>query len=131
MARRVLSVGHCGMDQRVLSWFLDEHFGAEVAPALTEADAIRQLKQAAYDLVLVNRRLDADGASGVDIIHRLKSKAEFARIPMMLVSNFADAQAAAVESGAVPGFGKSEYGDPTVVDRLRPFLGVLPSAGSC
>ena len=38
---------------------------------------------------------------------------------MMLVSDYAEAQAAAVEAGAVAGFGKSQLGATEVVERVR------------
>jgi len=37
----------------------------------------------------------------------------------MLVSNYPEAQAAAVAEGALPGFGKREIGTPRVNDLLR------------
>jgi hypothetical protein len=42
---------------------------------------------------------------------------------MMLVSNYPDAQAAAVAAGAVPGFGKREIGTPRVAQVIREALG--------
>jgi hypothetical protein len=42
---------------------------------------------------------------------------------MMLVSNYADAQADAVKAGALPGFGKRELGSPKVVQLLKEALG--------
>lgn len=119
---RILSVGQCGLDHGILSRYLRRHFDAEVVPASTEADALRQLECGGFDLILVNRKLDADGADGIAMIRRLKAS-EFSRFPAMLVSNYADAQSAAMEAGAVPGFGKSEYDDPDVVIRLGRALG--------
>jgi len=40
-------------------------------------------------------------------------------VPVMLVSNFADAQAQAVESGALPGFGKAALNAPETLARLK------------
>ena len=41
----------------------------------------------------------------------------------MLVSNYADAQSAAVDAGAVRGFGKSQLGEPDTVKNLKIYLG--------
>jgi hypothetical protein len=41
---------------------------------------------------------------------------------MMLVSNYADAQQAAVAAGALPGFGKRELGTPRVSQLIRDAL---------
>jgi hypothetical protein len=46
----------------------------------------------------------------------------------MLVSNYAEAQAAAVAAGAVPGFGKREIGQPRVAQLIREALGLASPA---
>jgi hypothetical protein len=48
----------------------------------------------------------------------------------MLVSNYPDAQAAAVAAGALPGFGKREIGQPRVAQLIREALGVAAAASS-
>jgi CheY-like chemotaxis protein len=75
-----------------------------------------------YDLVLVNRLLDVDQTSGIDVIRTLKGETAFADVPMMLVSNYPDAQQAAVEAGAELGFGKAEYDREETVNRLASVL---------
>lgn len=118
---RVLSVGQCGLDESVLARYLRRHFDAEVVAASTGEDAFRQLESGEFDLILVNRRLDASGADGIAVIRRLQAS-EFSPSPVMLVSNYPDAQSSAVEAGAAPGFGKSEYENPDVRDRLARIL---------
>ena len=49
--------------------------------------------------------------------------AEFPNVPFMLISNYEDAQAQAVELGAVPGFGKSSINSSETVERLQIVLG--------
>src|SRR5436190_1733462 len=66
-----------------------------------------------------NRIHDADGTSVLDLIRRLKSQTA---IPLMLVSNFETAQREAVVAGALPGFGKSALGQPSLADCLRLLL---------
>lgn len=123
MPKRVLSVGQCAADQWSIARFLQSRFEVSVERADTEADALDSLRRQSYDLVLVNRRLDADDADGVAIIRRIKSDADLRDVPMMLVSNYPDAQQRAVAAGAEPGFGKAQYDDPTVVERLAGRLG--------
>jgi hypothetical protein len=41
---------------------------------------------------------------------------------MMLVSNFPEAQKAALEAGAAPGFGKSSAGSAETAEKLRTAL---------
>ena len=96
--------------------------GAEAIPAATQAEALEQLRQEAFDLVLVNRVFDADGDSGVDLIQRIKADEALKTTPVMLVSNYADAQREAVKAGAEPGFGKTSLGRLEMLDKVRPFL---------
>jgi DNA-binding NtrC family response regulator len=121
--KRVLSVGQCGADDGAIRWAMEKHFAAEVIPAATAAEAEAKLRQEPYDLVLVNRILDADGSSGLDLIERLKAAEGSRTVPVMLVSNYEDWQRQAVAKGALPGFGKSGLGQPQMLGRLRPILG--------
>jgi CheY-like chemotaxis protein len=121
-AKRVLSVGQCGADHYGISLTFRQAFGAEVEAASTEAEALRLLRQEPFALVLVNRVFDADGDSGVDLIRRVKADETLRTAPMLLVSNYADAQREAAEAGAEPGFGKADLGRPEMLDRVRPFL---------
>jgi DNA-binding response OmpR family regulator len=118
----VLSVGQCQADHAALSAVLARHFGAVVIPADTALEAERLLNDDAFSLVLVNRILDADGARGLDLIQRLKREPIPAAVPVMLVSNHDEAQAEAVSSGAVGGFGKATLGHPAMLEKVRPFL---------
>ncbi len=49
---------------------------------------------------------------------------------MMLVSNYPDAQAAAVANGALPGFGKREIGSPRVIELIKGALEASPAPSS-
>lgn len=121
---RILSVGQCGYDHGQIARQLGKHLDAEVANAATHAQALAALKSQGFDLVLVNRVGDADGAPGLDLIQTLKSDPATAAVPVMLVSNYADAQAEAVALGALPGFGKSELGSGAP-ERLRTALAAV------
>ena len=121
-AKRVLSVGQCGADHYGISSTLRQAFGADVEQASTQAEALQLLRQNSFALVLVNRVFDMDGESGVELIRRIKSDASLGATPVVLVSNYADAQREAQEAGAELGFGKATLGRPEMLDRIRRFL---------
>jgi two-component system chemotaxis response regulator CheY len=119
---RVLSVGQCGPDHGSISRVLDRHFSADVVAADTHAEAISLLDSTTFDLALINRVGDLDGAQGLELIRSLKSRG--CVVPLMLVSNYADAQSEAISLGALPGFGKADLSrtkPPEALDAaLRP-----------
>lgn len=118
MSKRVLSVGQCGPDNATLKKFLKENFDVKFATADGTADALASLRAAGADLVLVNRKLDADYSDGMAVIEAIKAGGG---TPVMLVSNYDDAQDAAVAAGAERGFGKLALNDETT-ERLKAFL---------
>src|SRR5690349_2981112 len=105
---QILSVGQCGFDHAQIRNFFQETFGARVQGTDTATEALDALRAGSFDLVLVNRVGDLDGASGLDLIRSLKADSTLADVPVMLVSNYDDAQSQAVALGALPGFGKSQ-----------------------
>jgi two-component system chemotaxis response regulator CheY len=121
-AKRILSVGQCGADHGSLSRTFKSHFGAEITRADGAAEALGLMEQQAFDLVLVNRVFDADGASGLDFIRQLMQREPRAIVPVMLVSNYDDAQREAVAAGASPGFGKASLGQPSMLARVHEAL---------
>jgi len=121
-ARRVLSVGQCSADHGSISWTFERAFDAEVVPAASADEALQKLRQDAYALVLVNRVFDHDGSSGLDLVQAIKADEALRQVPVMLVSNYEDAQAQAVQAGAVPGFGKSALGQPRMLERVGAYL---------
>lgn len=122
MGKRVLSVGQCGADQAALSAFLEERFDADVETAATADEAMSSLHNGPFDLVLVNRVLDDDGESGLELIRSIKKHSGISHVPILLISNHADAQEQAVQLGAVHGFGKARLGAPETIDCLEPLL---------
>ncbi len=122
----VVSVGQCGYDNsqiRDLIRAVDPGAILKVADDLAETRQILSTEHGRVRLVLVNRILDADGSSGVDLIRSLKSSADDAcDIPLMLVSDIESAQARALAEGAVPGFGKSSIRTSQARDRVRQAL---------
>jgi two-component system chemotaxis response regulator CheY len=121
--KHVLSVGQCFADHSAISRAIRQHFDAEVVGAATQAEALEKLRHQPFALVLVNRVLDADRSSGLNLITRLKEEEDLRNIPVMLVSNYEDSQRDAVAKGALPGFGKAELGQPWTVERLKAVLG--------
>jgi two-component system chemotaxis response regulator CheY len=125
MAKNVLLVGHCGPDTSYLRMAIKR---AVPEVEILMADDARELTQALtekdLDLILFNRELGYgfDPDEGVEVIRALRPT--HADTKMMLVSNYPDAQQAAVAAGALPGFGKRELGTPRVTELLRDALGV-------
>jgi len=120
--KKVLSVGQCFADHGAMRRTFQKHFGAEVVGADDGAEALALLQREPFALVLVNRVLDADGSSGLDVLRQIRADEKGTAVPVMLVSNFEDAQAQAERAGAVRGFGKAALGQPAMLARVRPFL---------
>ena len=122
-ARRVLSVGQCNYDHGQVSRLVQGTFGADVVPVATAEEALAQLRRGPFALVLVNRVFDSDGDSGLELIRSVKGDDALKGVPMMLVSNYDDAQAEAVRAGALPGFGKGALSQEATVEKLEALLG--------
>ena len=120
---KVLNVGQCDLDHGNISRMLSEDFSAVVDQAATCEQACCAVRDGDYDLVLVNRVLDADGTSGLDLIQRLRSDEHTGGARVALVSNFAEAQEQAVALGAERGFGKDALTSPATRERLASLLG--------
>lgn len=118
--KKVLSLGQCTFDHARL----DRAFSdlAQIIPVSDEIGALKQLEQKPFDLVLVNREFDENGASGIEFIKHHFSLLKAKGVPVMLVSNYPEAQAQAVEAGALPGFGKGEL-SPKKMEEVLARLG--------
>ncbi len=121
--KTVLSIGQCRPDQAAISHYLTSHFGTTVLTADLPADAYQTLIDQEVDLVLVNRKLDADYSDGMEVLQHICAGKATVKIPVMLVSNFAEWQEQAVAMGAVYGFGKAELNQPKTKQRLSAILG--------
>ena len=114
MSKTIVLVGHCGPDAGLLRSAVSR---AVPAASIASANDMASLMThaSANHLLLINRALDGefDGTdSGVELIRRIRRNP--APPAAMLISNFPEAQAEAVEAGALPGFGKkSLYADST------------------
>ena len=122
MAKRALDVGQCSPDHAAIRRLLESRVWRGGRPDARPRRHAGELRRGSFDLVLINRKLDADYSDGLEILHKLKADAELATVPVMLVSNYADAQATAVTAGAIPGFGKAELGRPETAEKLRVLL---------
>lgn len=120
--KKVLSVGQCGVDHPAIARTIRDRFGADVVPADSAEEAFAELQSGDYDLVLANRVFDM-GGSGLEFIARLKADDALRDVPVMLVSNYPDAQAEATALGALPGFGKAALREPDTLRRLADVLG--------
>jgi DNA-binding NarL/FixJ family response regulator len=121
MSLRILDVGQCGIDGPRMERLFREKLGATVSNA-SSIDEVRQcLKQDQCDIVLVNRDLAGDGSSGVELIASLMK--EGCQVPMMLVSDYPQAQDEAVACGALRGFGKTELDNPATLKLIQKAAG--------
>jgi two-component system, chemotaxis family, chemotaxis protein CheY len=121
-AKRVALVGHCGPDSSYLRLSVAKA-GKEVQVLSADDDRdLKRLLDDGVDLLLLNRQLDYgfDETEGVELIKKLRTL--YPNVKTMLVSNYPDAQAAAVAAGALPGFGKRELGSPRVAELIRDAL---------
>lgn len=121
MPARVLDVGNCDPDHFAIRSMLVRHFDVEVERVMFVSEAEAAISRRAYDLVLVNRRIFADDSDGLMLVHSAQQRPA-PRPPVMLVSNFPDAQDAAVAAGAARGFGKAGLADERTILRLAEYL---------
>ena len=119
---RVLDVGQCDMDHGNITQLLTTAFGATVDRAHSAKEALEAVTSTEYDLVLVNRVFDADGSEGLGFIEQTQQEKATRNVPVMLVSNFDDAQESAIALGAVRGFGKADLHEKATIDLLAAAL---------
>lgn len=127
MTKRVLDVGNCGPDFASMTRFLTANFDCTVEQSHGPEDALAVLRGGNYALVLINRKLDRDYSDGTEILRQIKADPALQNTPVMLITNHAEHQDAAVELGAERGFGKLEFGKPETLEKLTPFLGETAS----
>lgn len=122
MSKRVLDVGNCGPDFGSITRFLTANFDCAVEQAHGPEDALAKLRGGDYALVTINRKLDQDYSDGVEILKQIKADPVIEKTPVMLITNYAEHQDAAVELGAERGFGKLQFGEPETLEKLKKFL---------
>ena len=110
----VALVGHCGPDSSFLRMAIS---GAAPGTRVVMVDSDEELETAigkGIDLLMLNRKLDFgfEATDGVDPLRQIRSRRPGQKI--MMISNYPDAQEAALTAGALPGFGKREIGSARV-----------------
>lgn len=119
---RVLDVGNCVPDHASIRRMLTNNFGAEVLQTHGPDDTLQLLRAEAVDLVLINRKLDADYSDGIEILKQIKADPQLSHLPVMVITNYAEHQDAAVAAGAVRGFGKLELNAKETQEQLAKFI---------
>ena len=119
MPKKIALVGHCGPDSSFLRIAVSKAERDVMVLSVDDDSDLKRVLDDGVDLLLLNRQLDYgfDEREGVALIRRIR--ANYPNAKTMLVSNYPEAQAAAVAEGALPGFGKREIGTPRVNDLLR------------
>ena len=110
----VALVGHCGPDSSYLRMAVS---GAAPGTRVVMVDSDEALTTAideGIDLLMLNRKLDFgfEATDGIELLRQIKSRRPGQKI--MMISNYPEAQEAALTEGAVPGFGKREIGSAKV-----------------
>ena len=128
MSKKVALVGHCGPDSSFLRMAVQSADRSIKVVAADDSDELSDLLNSGVDLILFNRELGwgFDQTQGVEVIRQLRTT--HPNVKTMLVSNYAEAQAAALQAGAMPGFGKREIGSSKVTQVLRSALALSPAA---
>ncbi|MCA9131648.1 MAG: response regulator [Planctomycetales bacterium] len=123
MAKKtVLDVGNCVPDHSSIKAMLTTQFDVDVLQSHAAEDTLSLLRQQAVDLVLINRKLDRDYSDGTEILRQIKADSKLKPIPVMLVTNYAEHQEAAVALGAEYGFGKLELQTDQTRQKLASLL---------
>jgi CheY-like chemotaxis protein len=120
--KTVIAVGHCALDCGALCGFIEKAFAAKVVAAADWRELVAKAAPEQIALLLVNRVLDETEESGLELLAQLKREPAWSSVPVMLVSNYADAQAAAEQLGALPGFGKSDLRRSETLAKLATVL---------
>ncbi len=121
--KQVLNVGQCQPDHNSIRRFVQAEFGAEAEYCADISAAMQRLCEERFDLVLVNRIIDATLDEGSELIQQMKESEFLREVPVMMLSNFDSAQMAAADLGAIPGFGKAHLEENETRELLRQYLG--------
>ena len=125
---QVLDVGNCTPDHHMIRMMLERHFDVEIDRVMFVDEALEKMRRTKYDLVLFNRLIFEDGGEGLELVRRAKADESIQLAPMMMISNYPEAQVAAVAAGAAEGFGKSKLFAPETVGKVGRYLKEVSSA---
>jgi hypothetical protein len=120
--KKVVLVGHCGPDSSYLRIAVSRAGKDVKVLSADDSDELKRLLDGGVDLLLLNRQLDFgfDEHEGIAVIRSVRTK--YPAVKTMLVSNYPEAQEAAVRAGALPGFGKRDVSTPKVPALIRSAL---------
>ncbi len=121
-AAQLLDVGNCDPDHAAISRMLNEHFHVTIDRVMYVDQAMDRMRRRRYDLVLFNRLIFEDGSEGIELLKRAGQDASLRDVPIMMVSNFPEAQEAARRLGGRPGFGKAAIDQPGTIEMLSAYL---------
>ncbi|MEQ1903208.1 MAG: hypothetical protein ABL888_03355 [Pirellulaceae bacterium] len=118
---KVLVAGNCNFDSSAIRKTFQSFPKVELVFCDSADEVWESLAKSEFKLVLLNRVFDRTEERGIDLIRKIKT--ELPQAPnLMLISNFEDAQTAAVAAGALPGFGKSALTSESVRRQLAEAL---------
>jgi two-component system, chemotaxis family, chemotaxis protein CheY len=118
---KVLAAGNCNFDSSAIRKTFQSFPQVELVFCDSADEVWEVIAKTEFKLVLLNRVFDQTDERGIDLIRKIKT--EMPQSPnLMLISNFDDAQAAAVAAGALPGFGKSALASESVRQQLAEAL---------
>ncbi len=120
--QKLLIVGQCDFDYQRISFVVKKNYNIEIHRADLFDDAIQSALDTQYDLIMINRLLDIDRSEGMAVLHELKSNPQTEHTPVMIISDYQEAQEAAVAAGASLGFGKATLDTPQTFALLSNFL---------
>lgn len=120
MSKRILLVGHCGVDGPRLQREIASLQAAE-GVRVNSMDELRRYCDGGADLLLINREpLGFTPLMGVDLIKQLRERYPDQKV--MLVSDHPEAQEEATRAGALPGVGKADIGSNKFATTIRQAL---------
>lgn len=122
MTLRVIDCGQCNPDHAAIRRLLEANFDVLVIRTADGDETMSELHASPADLVLVNRKLDADYTDGIDVLKRIKADAKTRHIPVMLITNYPEYQEQAMAAGAIRGFGKDQLRSSETVTLLKNVL---------
>ena len=122
MPKRILLVGHCGVDGPMLQREIATQIGSAEAVRVNSMDDLCEACDDGADLLLVNREpVGFTPLMGIDLIRQLSQAYPDQKV--MLVSDYPEAQEEATRAGALPGFGKADVDSPKFAQAICGALG--------
>jgi CheY-like chemotaxis protein len=118
----LLDVGNCDPDHGMIRRMLTEHFDVRIDRVMFVDEALEKMRERVYSLVLFNRLIFDDGSEGIELLRRAKADPSLRATPIMMISNYADAQKKSVSEGGELGFGKQDVGTDKAVSTLARYL---------